>query len=305
MTAFHLATYQSDRGLRSGLVLSGSIIDVADATGNPQDASVLNLLETWGTTLRRLDDLASTKGAGTIPLDGVALGPPIPRPIAIYCAGANYKDHAEEMARAHGRPPPKDPHDLGLRSWHFIKQGHCVVGHGANIDLPPQSKKVDWEAELAVVIGREAKNVSEQDALDYVMGYTVGNDLSARDLSRRDALPDGSSFKNDWVAHKCFDGSCPMGPWITLERDIGDPHDLAIKLDVNGIEKQNSNTGKMIFSINEQIADLSSRMTLYPGDIIMTGTPAGVGNGRGEFLKAGDVVRVSIEKIGELVNTMT
>jgi 2-keto-4-pentenoate hydratase/2-oxohepta-3-ene-1,7-dioic acid hydratase in catechol pathway len=170
--------------------------------------------------------------------------------------------------------------------------------------LPPRSRKVDWEAELAVVIGRKATAVAEEGALDYVAGYTIGNDLSARDLSRRAQLPDSSSFKHDWLAHKSFDGSCPLGPWITLARDIGNPQDLGIELDVNGIVKQKSNSGKMIFNIAEQIADLSASVTLYPGDVILTGTPAGVGNGRGEFLKSGDVVRVRIDKIGELITTM-
>ena len=120
--------------------------------------------------------------------------------------------------------------------------------------------------------------------MNYVAGYTIGNDLSARDLGRRAQLPNTSSFKHDWVAHKSFDGSCPLSPWITLARDIGNRPDLAIQLNVNEIVKQKSNSGNMIFNIAEQIADLSAKVTLYPGDVILTGTPAGVGNGRGEFL---------------------
>ena len=135
--------------------------------------------------------------------------------------------------------------------------------------------------------------MSEADALDYVGGYLIGNDLSARDLSRRPGMPDNSSFKNDWMAHKSFDGACPLGPWITLARDVTDPHNLSMRLDVNGVVKQDSNTGQMIFDIREQIADLSARMTLLPGDIILTGTPAGVGNGRGgvAHAQAGDAAR--------------
>jgi 2-keto-4-pentenoate hydratase/2-oxohepta-3-ene-1,7-dioic acid hydratase in catechol pathway len=167
--------------------------------------------------------------------------------------------------------------------------------------MPAHTKKLDWEAELGVVIGRIARNVSEADALDYVGGYLIGNDLSARDLSRRANMPDTSSFKNDWMAHKSFDGACPLGPWITLPRDVADPHNLKMVLDVNGVVKQDSNSGQMIFDIREQIADLSARMTLHPGDIILTGTPAGVGNGRGEFLKSGDTVSIRIEGLGELV----
>jgi 2-keto-4-pentenoate hydratase/2-oxohepta-3-ene-1,7-dioic acid hydratase in catechol pathway len=173
------------------------------------------------------------------------------------------------------------------------------------VKLPSASKKVDWEAELAVVIGRKAVNVSQADALDYVAGYLVANDLSARDLGRRAAAPAGSLFATDWTSHKSFDGSCPMGPWITLARDVADPHDLAIQLDVNDVRKQDSSTKHMIFNIREQISFLSSRITLWPGDVILTGTPDGVGNGRGEFLNAGDVVRTRVEGLGELVNRMT
>jgi hypothetical protein len=163
---------------------------------------------------------------------------------------------------------------------------------------------MDWEVELAAVIGRPAKNVSIERALDYVAGYTIANDLSARDTGRRPAISDTSPFKADWVAHKNFDGSCPMGPWIVPASDIGDPHNLGMKLWVNDVIKQDSNSGQMIFNTNEQIAQLSSRITLHPGDVIMTGTAAGVGAARKEFLKAGDTVKLWIEKISTLTNKM-
>jgi 2-keto-4-pentenoate hydratase/2-oxohepta-3-ene-1,7-dioic acid hydratase in catechol pathway len=163
---------------------------------------------------------------------------------------------------------------------------------------------MDWEVELAAVIGRSAKHVSIEKALSYVAGYTVANDLSARDRGRRPHVPDNSPFKADWVAHKSFDGSCPLGPWIVPASDIRDPQNLAIKLWVNDVLKQDSNTGKMIFNLAEQISHLSARLTLHPGDLILTGTPAGVGAGRGEFLKAGDVVKIEIEGIGSISNKM-
>lgn len=304
MTAFKLATYKSPSGPRAGLVVDAQLIDAAEATGNDKDSTVVGFLEDGPAALGRADDaLAAGRGARQA-LSAVELLAPIPQPATILCAGANYADHAAEMARAHNRPPPVDPHELGLRSWHFIKLGRCVTGPDATVTLPRHSNKVDWEVELAVVIGKTARNISETNALDYVAGYTVANDLSARDLGRRTQLPDTSSFKNDWVAHKCFDGACPLGPWITLARDIPDPHTLAIGLDVNGVEKQNSNTRELIFNVNEQIVDITGRMTLYPGDVILTGTPAGVGNGRGEFLQPGDKVRCYVEGIGDLNNTM-
>ncbi len=304
MPTFKLATYATDRGPRAGLVIDDKLIDVADATGQAADAAVMALLADWQVNLKRLDAAAQSGAASAKPLASVQLLAPVPCPTAIYCAGANYRDHANEMARAQGKPDPQDPHELGLRSWHFIKIGHCVTGPDTTVQMPPKSNKVDWEVELAVIIGRTAKDVAEADALNYVMGYTVANDLSARDFGRREQLPDNSNFKSDWVAHKCFDGSCPMGPWITLARDIPDPHDLKLGLDVNGVAKQNSNTSELIFNINEQIADISGRLTLHPGDVILTGTPAGVGAGRGTFLKPGDKVRTWVDKIGEIVNTM-
>ena len=164
---------------------------------------------------------------------------------------------------------------------------------------------MDWEAELAAVIGRTAKHVQVEKALNYVAGYAVANDLSARDRGRRPHIPDDSPFKADWVAHKSFDGSCPLGPWIVPSDDIRDPQNLGIRLWVNGVIKQDSSTKNMIFNVAEQIAHLSSRLTLHPGDLILTGTPAGVGGGRGEFLKAGDVVKIEIERIGSISNTMS
>ena len=136
------------------------------------------------------------------------------------------------------------------------------------------------------------------------MGYTAANDLSARDLSRRATADEGSPFRYDWIGQKCFDGACPLGPWIVPAEDIADPQKLSLKLWVNDSLKQNSNTREMIFTLAEQIAHISTGMTLYPGDIILTGTPAGVGMGRGEFLKAGDVVKLEIERIGTLSNVI-
>ena len=189
-----------------------------------------------------------------------------------------------------------------MKPWHFIKAAGTITGPGAAIKAAEYSKELDWEIELAAVIGRTCKDVPEEKALTYVAGYTVSNDLSARDRGRRPGIEPTSFFKMDWSKHKSFDGSCPIGPWITPASDIDDPQDLDLKLWVNGELKQDSNTGKMLFSLAEQIAQLSINMTLHPGDIILTGTPAGTGAESGEFLKAGDVVKVWIEGIGEFSN---
>ena len=237
-------------------------------TGHAGDATVLGILDDWPAAQRapRARRRPHQARGGRSPTPGCWR--PIRWPSAIYCAGANYADHAAEMARAQNRPPPPDPHTLGLKPWHFIKAGRSTLAApGETVTITGLSQTMDWEIELAAVIGRSAKNVSLAQALDHVAGYTIANDLSARDMGRRTGVPDDSPFKFDWVAHKNFDGSCPLGPWIVPAGDIPDPQNLGLKLWVNDVIKQDSNTGKMIFSIAEQIAHLSSRITLNPGDV--------------------------------------
>ncbi len=301
---FRLATIATPKGPRAAIIVHDRVIDVAAATGREDDRAVEDLLADWDNALPRLDALASEAAAKGAPLASVKLLSPLTRPGAIYCAGANYSDHAAEMAARSNQPPPPDPHTLGLRSWHFLKTMHTLAAPGATVAMQPHSKRIDWEAELAVVIGRKGRNISEADALSHVAGYTIANDLSCRDLGTREAMPPTSGFRHDWVAHKSWEGACPLGPWMALRRDIPNERDLHIVLDINGVVKQDSNSGQMIFNINEQIADISKTITLHPGDIILTGTPAGVGAGRGEFLKKGDVVKIRIDHLGELVTTM-
>ena len=305
MAGYKLATYQSDQGPRAGLLVDDTMFDAAKLTGRPDYATVLDIFNGWRTAQGILKKAAANRAKRKgRPLGRVKLLAPVLWPSAIYCAGANYADHVAEMNKAHGRPPEPDPHTLGLESWHFIKASRSVANPGATIKISDYSKQMDWEAELAAVIGRPAKHVPLDKALGFVAGYTIANDLSARDRGRRRHISDTSPFKADWVAHKSFDGSCPLGPWIVPASEIPDPQNLAIKLWVNGAIKQDSNTAKMIFSLAEQIAHLSSRLTLHPGDLILTGTPAGVGAGRGEFLKTGDVVKIWIERIGSISNKM-
>jgi 2-keto-4-pentenoate hydratase/2-oxohepta-3-ene-1,7-dioic acid hydratase in catechol pathway len=265
--------------------------------------SVRALLTDWAQAKGRLAKLAAAPTGGR-PLAGVKLLPPVPDPIGIFCAGANYSDHVAEMAKAHGTPMEPDPHTLNLKSWHFLKTAGTLAGAGERVHLPRRSKKLDWEVELVAVIGKKATDVPLDKALDYVAGYTIGNDLSARDAGVRPGIPVGSPFRNDWVAHKCFDQSCPLGPWIVPAEDIKDPQNLKIQLYVNGVIKQDSNTSAMIFNIAEQISHLSEKLTLHPGDLVLTGTPAGVGTPRNEFLQPGDTVRCHIEGIGDLENPL-
>lgn len=308
IAGYRLATYQSKEGPRAGLVIGDDVFDAAKLTGKAAYAAVLGILEDWKAAegkLRKAAAGAARSRAKRQPLAKTKLLAPVRFPSAIYCAGANYADHAAEMAQKEGRPMPPDPHSQGLKAWHFLKAGRSLADPGAPVKVSGYSERMDWEIELAVVIGRAAKDVPKEKALFHVAGYAVANDLSARDRGPRKNVPDNSPFKFDWTKHKTFEGSCPLGPWIVPATDIADPQKLDIKLWVNGVLKQESNTGKMIFTIAEQIEQLSAGMTLHPGDLILTGTPAGVGIGRGEFLKAGDVVKLWIEKIGEFSNRMT
>lgn len=307
---YKLLSYQAGRDARAGVLVEDTVYDVQKVTGAPAYSSVLGALEEWSKAKRLLAQAAKRIAAGKsrakgVPLKRARLLAPVLYPGALFCAGANYTDHMLEMARVQNIPPEKDPHELGLKPWHFIKTSSAsVVGPGARVTLPAYSQMVDWEIELVAVIGRPAKNVTIEKALDYVAGYTIANDLSARDAMRRPHISDASPFKLDWVSQKCFDGACPLGPWITPASDIPDPQMLAMKLWVNGELMQDSHTSKMIFTTAEQIAHLSTRVTLKPGDLVVTGTPAGVGMGRRLFLKAGDTVRLWIEEIGEMSHTL-
>jgi 2-keto-4-pentenoate hydratase/2-oxohepta-3-ene-1,7-dioic acid hydratase in catechol pathway len=306
MAGYKLATYQSADGPRAGLIVDETLFDAAKLTRKAGYATVIAILEDWknAQALLKQATAGAAKAKGGRPLKGAKLMAPVRWPSAIYCAGANYADHAAEMAARQGKEPEPDPHTQGLQSWHFIKASRSLASPGETVKISDYSKQMDWEVELAAVIGRSAKNVAVEKALAYVAGYTCANDLSARDRGRRPHISETSPFKADWVAHKSFDGSCPLGPWIVPASEIKDPQGLALKLWVNDVLKQDSHTSKMIFTLAEQIAHLSSRLTLHPGDLVLTGTPAGVGAGRGEFLKAGDVVKIWIEKIGEISNKM-
>jgi 2-keto-4-pentenoate hydratase/2-oxohepta-3-ene-1,7-dioic acid hydratase in catechol pathway len=305
MENYKLVTYRAAKGPRPGVVVEEEVFDVAEMTGRSSYATMLDVLNDWEAAQSLLDEVAAKAGKTKgIPLGRIKLLAPVLYPSAIFCAGANYFDHMQEMAAMLKIDPEPDPHSKGLNPWHFIKTSHTVVETQSAIPLPEYSKMVDWEAELAVVIGRPAKKVPVDKALNYAAGYTIANDLSARDCATRPQVSPTSPFRYDWVSQKNFEGACPLGPWIVPAKKIPNPQNLSIKLWVDDVLKQDSHTSRMIFSVAEQIAYLSTRITLYPGDLILTGTPSGVGMARQEFLKPGDVVRVWIEGIGTLSNTM-
>jgi 2-keto-4-pentenoate hydratase/2-oxohepta-3-ene-1,7-dioic acid hydratase in catechol pathway len=302
-TMYKLVTYQSPRGPRAGLVLDDVVLDVAEATGQAGFATMLDLLRDWDAARGVLAQAAGADRSAGFALSRTKLLPPVPNPGGIFCAGANFTDHMMEMAKVQNLAPEPDPHSVGLKPWHFIKALHCLAAPDSTVTLPAYSRMVDWEAELTAVIGRPARNVSIEQALEHVAGYTIANDLSARDFTKRPHIADNSPFKYDWLSQKCFEDACPLGPWMVPAEAVPNPQNIAIKLWVNDVIKQDSHTSKMIFTLAEQIAHLSTRLTLRPGDLILTGTPAGVGLARKEFLKPGDVVKVWVEGVGTLTNT--
>jgi len=309
-TPYKIVTYETAQGPRAGAVSNDAVFDLAELTGKPSYASMLGVLDDWAKAEPLIEAALAKKAekgssATGSPLTKLRLLAPVLYPPTLFCAGANYSDHMAEMARILNLVLEPDLRKGGLAPWHFIKASRTVVQTGARIPVPAGAQKLDWEAELTAVIGRAAKNVPVESALDYVAGYTIANDLSARDLMMRPNVPETSPFRYDWIGQKSFDGACPLGPWIVPAKQIPHPQRLGIKLWVNDVLKQDSHTSKMIFSVAEQIAQLSARLTLHPGDLILTGTPAGVGMARKEFLKSGDVVRVWIEHVGELTNTLT
>lgn len=219
-------------------------------------------------------------------LGEVGVYAPILNPEKIIAIGLNYLDHARES----GMEPPKKP-------LFFSKYPSAIVGPGAPVVLPPPeiSTQVDYEIELAVIIGKAAKNVSEEEAMEHVFGYTILNDISARDLQFEDG---------QWVKGKALDTFAPMGPWIVTKDEIPDPHGLRLAMSLNGEIVQDSSTSNLIFKVPQLIAYLSSLFTLKPGDVISTGTPFGVGMARNpkRFLKPGDTMVAEIERIGALEN---
>ena len=297
MAEFKLLNYAGAKGeARPGILADGdSVVDLQEALpGKAWAASTLAVLGAWHEALPALHVLADAPKA-VCKLAAVRLLAPLLYPPAIYCAGANYAAHAEEMS-ADGKGVDK----ATTQPYFFLKSGpHCVIGPGAQIRLPGISRKVDWEAECAVVIGKPGRNIKAQHAMEHVAGYTIMNDLSARDLSRR---PDWPRWNLDWFGHKNFETAAPLGPWIAPADQVADIYACQLRLWVNEDKMQDTLVSELIFDIAEMIEYLSRRFTLLPGDVISTGTPSGVGRPRGIFLKPGDKVRIELAGVGALEN---
>ncbi|XID91234.1 fumarylacetoacetate hydrolase family protein [Paenibacillaceae bacterium WGS1546] len=297
-----LMIMDGDGNGRLGIRLeAGGVLDVAGARAiQPEAGSApVEIMEAIGggpEALERLKRLASdaesrpeTFASALLAEEEIRFGPCVTSPGKIVCVGLNYRKHALES----GLAIPEQP-------LLFNKFGNTLAAHGERIPIPDQvTSQADYEAELAIVIGKTAKNVDKEQALDYVFGYCCANDLSARDLQLR---------TSQWLLGKTLDKFCPLGPYLVTADEVGDPNDLAIGSTLNGEVRQRSHTSDMVFRCDEIVSYVSRHMTLSPGDILLTGTPEGVILGypeeRREWLKPGDTVTVEIEKLGALTNIM-
>lgn len=295
MAALNLITFADAAGSRAGVLLSGGrVLDLAVAM--PPARDMLAVIDGGAAILAAIRALAANPPANALlALASVALQAPIPKPRRnVFCVGRNYMDHVAEGDRTRGitqSEVPKYPQ-------FFTKAADCVIAPGANVPTHEGvTKWLDYEVELVAVIGTAGRDIPKEKALEHVFGWTIGNDVTGRDLQRR---------HGQWFKGKSLDRSCPLGPVIVPASDLN-AADLAIGLKLNGEQRQASRTSKMIFDVTEIIHQLSSGFTLLPGDVIMTGTPEGVGYAMEppQTMKAGDVMELTIEGIGTLTNTIS
>lgn len=277
----------------------------------PEKITLMHMLADWENYFFRLQQMAQlaheTGLLSSVPaLDFSAaasrLLPPIERPYKIMCAAANYKAHVAEMRASNFTGPanaPKTEATAALRPYHFFKAPSCMIGPDDEIVLPSAEHKIDWEVELGAVIGKPGKNIPAANALDHVAGYVVVNDISCRAATWRADRP---NLRSDWMSGKSYDTFLPVGPWFVPSAFVPDYRAMQLQLWVNGELHQDGYARDMIFSTEEQIAYLSEMMTLEPGDLVVTGTPAGVGQGKGVYLKPGDVVEAEISHLGRQRN---
>jgi 2-keto-4-pentenoate hydratase/2-oxohepta-3-ene-1,7-dioic acid hydratase in catechol pathway len=281
-------TERGTRAFRAGVVITVEgnefVVDIHRADPSLPDG-MRALLEAMDGNFKRVADAASAAPPeARLPIANVSLGPVVPDPRKIIGIGLNYRDHAKET----NMPLPQTPAV-------FAKFPNTLIGNGETIRIPSETSRVDYEAELACVIGRRAKYVSVQDALAYVAGYSVFNDVSEREFQMR---------TSQWTLGKCFDTFGPFGPALVTSDEVPDPQTLGIRLRVGDELLQDSSTANMVFGVAELVSYLSSAMTLEPGDVIATGTPSGVGFTRKppRFLRPGETVRVEIDRLGVLEN---
>jgi len=275
-----LVTFDEGEGPLTGVVDGDTILPLRDTV------EMLDLIRRGG---------GGAPAGPALPIHSVRLLAPIVPRRNVFCVGWNYSEHFAEGKAFRG---PAAPQEVPEHPALFSKNPFAIIGPDAAIRHPaPLSNELDYEVELAVVIGTEGRDISEDRALEHVFGYTVANDVSVRDVQR-------TWHGGQWFKGKNFDTHLPLGPWVVTKDEIPDPQVLRITTRVNGVTKQDSNTKHMVFPVKRIIAEISAGLTLYPGDVIITGTPEGVGMGRTppEWMKKGDVVEVEIERIGILRN---
>lgn len=295
-----LATFRTSNGTGVGVVNGDSLLDIGRAALMAGEEPPLELrdmqalIEAGAAGLERVASLVA--GAAPqlyAPLAGVELLAPIPRPRRnVFCLGRNYAEHARESLQAIGQPVKLTEYPNV-----FTKATTAITGPYTNIPFDPTvTEELDWEVELAAVIGRAGRRIPTEDALSHVFGYTIMNDVTARDIQHKPGI--------QWFQGKSLDASSPLGPWLVTADELPNPQNLALTLRVNGAVKQHDSTANMLFDLATVITTLSKVLTLEPGDIIATGTPAGVGFSRKppEFLRPGDVMESEIEGIGVLRN---
>ena len=283
-TTLRLCTFSSGGKQRLGADVHAGIVDLR-AVDPSLPATMLELLQAGAPALDRARQAAErARPAHVVRREDVTLLPPVANPAKIICIGLNYRDHAAEVGM-----------ELPEHVTVFAKWPNTLIGDGAPIVIPAESHRVDYEAELAFVIGARAHHVDEADAYDYVAGYTCFNDVSVRDYQMR---------TSQWTLGKVWDTHGPCGPVLVTRDEIPDPHTLRISCSIDGEVLQDSSTSQLVFGIPQLVAELSSLMTLEPGDIVATGTPAGVGTSRNpkRWIRPGERVRVAIEGIGALEN---
>ena len=289
MKPWSLVSYRTRGGQeRAGALYEQKVVELPIVA-----CGVLELIERWADVepaLRKFDPASAPQ------VEDARLELPLRYPRKVLCSGANYHAHMREM---------KVDRPAEARPYFFLKPPTtALVGPGEPIVVPTDpGAKVDWEAELAVVIGIGGRDIPAADALAHVAGYCVANDITARGRHRRSAVP-AEAFTYDWFAAKSMDSSLPLGPGITPAFQVPDPQDLRLRLWVNGELQQDESTSDMVCPVAELISAASEVVTLEPGDVIATGTPSGVGAARGLYLRAGDVVRVAIDGLGILENTV-
>lgn len=288
-----LASYSTKESEeRAGIVVDDGVVDIADASEGRFPSSLLQILqeENWQQGLQSLVGSSPSHS-----LEDVRLLTPVSRPGKILAAAGNYQAHVDEGGGTRVDVSRRTPRV-------FLKPSSSLLGPNDAVVLPSVSDEVDWELELAVVIGSRAHEVERADALSYVAGYTILNDISARSMAwgiENREVHDWDRFF-DWMSGKWIDTFAPTGPWIVTADEIEDPHDLHLELELNGETYQDASTGSMIFDCADLISHISRFTTLEPGDLIATGTPAGVGAATGRYLRDGDVMIGTIENIGTL-----